>query len=148
MSLKQDSSQFADLQECIKHSKTNKVTLSNVSNRINIKGEVIIDDFHIFEKYETLLFPLLEEMELEEQYHYRPEHLAKRIYGTSDMWYFLLWFNGMSSMYEFNRKYIKYLPLKHLEVINRIIERHKDEIQHNNSSPPILPDLTLKKIVL
>ena len=64
------------------------------------------------------------------KYQYKPKLLSQDIYGTTELWASLLQLNGMVSVLEFNRPYLKvYDPNVILDVLNEllIIEGRVDE---------------------
>ena len=64
------------------------------------------------------------------KYQYKPKLLSQDIYGTTELWASLLQLNGMVSVLEFNRPYLKvYDPNVTLDVLNEllIIEGRVDE---------------------
>lgn len=56
------------------------------------------------------------------KYQYRPKLLSQDIYGTTELWASLLQLNGMISVLEFNKPYVKiYDPNAILDVLNELL---------------------------
>ena len=56
------------------------------------------------------------------KYRYRPKLLSQDIYGTTELWASLLQLNGMISVLEFNKPYVKiYDPNVILDVLNELL---------------------------
>ena len=56
------------------------------------------------------------------KYQYRPKLLSQDIYGTTELWASLLQLNGMISVLEFNKPYVKiYDPNVILDVLNELL---------------------------
>ena len=56
------------------------------------------------------------------KYQYKPKLLSQDIYGTTELWPSLLQLNGMTSVLEFNRPYLKvYDPNTIMDVLNELL---------------------------
>lgn len=139
----------------------------NSSSGNNIKKSIIsanqnkiclykIQEFYIFEdqmyfgmnllkKYENILKNGLEDYVVDEFYYYRPEYLCKELYGTTDIWYLLLFVNDMSDEMEFCKKIIKIFPEETIEVLNKILNKEK-ELLATQETPKVLKKHFLKNL--
>jgi hypothetical protein len=142
-----DSSNFADIQESIENSKENRITLSNISKTINFKGRIVINDNHILKDYEDFIMNNLVDYNIDEKSRYKPEYVSKEVYGTTDLWYLILWVNRMVSASEFIKTNIKIFDPLQTKALNKIIERHSEEILESKDNPILVEDLTVKKVV-
>src|SRR3989304_6412833 len=61
------------------------------------------------------------EFRIEGKYHHRPELFCFDIYGDTDYWWFLLFFNGLDGWDQFNVNKVIKIPIKE-EIDNFMIE--------------------------
>jgi hypothetical protein len=141
-----DSANFADIKDSIADSKDNSVQLSNVCTHVILYDNIKLTDSLIFQDYWNILEPTLENYKLKEEFWYKPEAFAKSFYGTSDLWYLVLWTNKMTHPVQFTGTNVKVLPPEQFALINRIIENNKTKLANDADNPINLPDLTLKKL--
>jgi len=141
-----DSSIYTDLKDSILDSKDNKFVYTNINTKINFKGELIIIDESILNKYSTIIMDNTIQIEIDEKYFLQPELLSKKIYGTVDLWYLILWVNKLSSMYEFKKKYIRIFNPSEINVLNDLIELEREYIQNTQTNPVMIEDLTIMKV--
>ena len=142
-----NSSDFADIQDCIEHSKTNKLTLSNVSKTIFIKGIMEVNDSHLFQDYYDYIMSNLLVREINiDKYRYKPEYVSYDIYGTTDLWYLILWINNMGSALDFTKKTINIFNPGNLDFLNKAIEKQKEKILETKDNPIVIDDLTIKPV--
>ena len=141
-----DSSDFTDIVDSVAHSKSNKFVLPNISTVINYKNEIEITDENILSKYDTIIMDCTYRTEIDSKFFYKPELLAKQMYGTVDLWYLVLWVNKMSSMYEFNKKYIYVFNPSKISVLNDLIELERENLATSQESPTYIEDLTIMKV--
>lgn len=70
---------------------------SNLMDEVNITGNVEYDlgsiDFGNFEFGENSYY-LVREEEV-----YRPDIISQRLYGTTNYWWFIMWYNGISDIW-------------------------------------------------
>ena len=89
---------------------------------------ILNDYFDYFEQY-------LEDYELDRKYHYQPAAFANMYYGDPGLDFIVMYFAGITTLYDFDRKKIKVLPLKYMDILNKVIVHHKDSIRENRTSP-------------
>jgi len=136
-----DSSDFATIPESVAHAKNNPLQLFNLSDKLiyEFNGkEVIIQDSNCALKQMMFFFEdLIKVTPIPESDYYRPEITAKRLYGSADMWFMLLLVNNMTTVMEFNKKNIKYIPsndLVHLETFVRMAKNNYRTVVENDLS--------------
>ena len=136
-----DSSDFATIPESVAHAKDNPLQLFNLSDKLiyEFNGkEVIIQDSNCALKQMMFFFEdLIKVTPIPESDYYRPEITAKRLYGSADMWFILLLVNNMTTVMEFNKKNIKYIPsndLVHLETFVRMAKNNYRTVVENDLS--------------
>lgn len=138
-----DNSKHADLLTGIEFSKSNKFSLTNTTSMINYKNEFYMYLKTNLVKYSNIINENLIEIELEEFYYYKPDYLAKDLYGSADLWYLVLYCSQVVSVDCFNIKKINIFNPKKINLIYKLIKLIEDE----SKSPPILVnDITLKNI--
>ena len=124
-----DSSDYATLPESVAHSKDNPLLINNLSDTLiyAFNGmEVLIQEPKCALK-ELLFFfeDLTITTTIPDSELYRPELTARRIYKSADLWYTLLLINNMSTVMEYNRPTIKYIPPDKLSHIETFVRMHK-----------------------
>lgn len=143
-----DSSKFSHLLDSIKHSKTNKFCLTNLSRCINVQDKVLLYEPHIFEEYYHILIGYCKEYILPENEYYKPEFTALRVYKTCDLWWLVLWLNKISTLFDYNCKTINVLEYAKLNLLYEILLKHERKLKYYRTNPIKIPDLTLKKIIV
>jgi hypothetical protein len=139
-----NSGRFADIQDCVKHWKTNDVALGNVTRRILFKGGFVMDEpHHIFYEYRELLLQGSTEIDLDPKFHRRPKAASEFIYGTPDLGYLILLANGMSHPKQFLGPKVRYVRPEKLGQILSIINRIKPELVARRANPTPVFDRTL-----
>jgi hypothetical protein len=124
-----DSSKFATFPESIADSKVNPLLLVNLSDKlvVNLDSEEVIlqdptctfkDMLHFFKPYYASVPVLPTEK-------YRPEMTAKRLYGSADLWEILLLVNNISTVMEYDKETINYIPNDKLTKITKFVQLHK-----------------------
>lgn len=142
------SNKSATLNGSIADSKSNKLTLENLSQKINFNNEFYCYDENVLYSYKNYLSQFTVWNTLPVKYHYKPELLAKDLYGSVDLWYLIMWFNDIPSAMDFNTEKIKVFDPKYMNIINKIIENNRRNIIKNNQNPPLVENLTLKPILI
>ena len=86
-----DSSSDLNIPVCISSAKTNQLTLHNLCPKYT-KGKITIDaPLNIISKFDNIIFDNLIRMDIPTEYYYSPERFAKYKYGTSDLWWLVLY---------------------------------------------------------
>lgn len=144
-----DSNSEIYLDTQITHSKTNPLVLSNISEKINYNDEFYTYDRNILLEHKVYLSQYTVTIEdLDEKYFYKPEWLAKDLYGSADLWYLVLWFNDeVPSVMEFNKKTVTVFDPEHIDIINRFIRKVSNLSEDDDADDvTYVPDLTLKEV--
>jgi hypothetical protein len=141
-----NSGQFATITDGITHSQTNQITLTNASLKLNIDNKIIMNQGSIFKSYKDIIFGALIDYTMDDKYMYRPDYLALDYWGTTDLWYLLLWINSMSSVHDFTQKNIKILPVNQINLLMNILNKYSNDIQASQKTPLFIPDITITKI--
>lgn len=142
-----DSSEvYPHMIQSINNFKNNKLGLTNTSYLINFENKLLTYDENCLYRYRGLLSQNLINVKINETYYYKPELVAKKIYGTVDLSYLIMWFNDIPSVMEFNRPVVKaFNPMK-FEMINTIIESERKKIIANNKEPQLVKNLIIKEV--
>ena len=113
--------------------KTNKLTLDKFSNYYQLEESVILG-FPMLKKYDNILRSSLIDLELPKERYYRPEYLSYDLYGTTDLWYLLMYLNNFYRVEDFVGPAIKIPAYDPLQVLNTIIN-DEGGITHTPRSP-------------
>lgn len=85
--------------------------------------------FWVLEKNLYFLLRNSEKIDLDVKYHYRPDYLSKDTYGTTSLWYLILFINGIEYIEGFTVDSI-YVPTK-----SAIVDLCRDNITTKYSTP-------------
>jgi len=134
------------LNNSIEHAKSNRLLLENISYKINFNNEMIMYNENILYQYKNYLkqFTLL--TSCPEEFYYKPELVSYKLYGTTDLWYLVLWMAEIPSALEFNQPVIRIFNPDKIAKINKIINKHREKLSNNHEEPEFIPDLTLKTV--
>jgi len=100
-------------------------------------GEVILPDGFILDEYRDYFDNFLQEIDLEEKYHYSPTLFAEDYYGTADLDFLVLYFAKMKSLFEFNIEKIQVLPLTSLVDLNKLMVKYGDQVKESRNNPVV-----------
>lgn len=143
-----NSSNYPTITECINDAKNNKFDISNISTKLICENHLFIDESLLF-KYHDVLSQYLNTYKLEYENYYLPQAVSLELYGTTDLWYTILYFNNMSSVFQFhNVKTIKALSTQGIQQLNKIIENESYLLELNEDDPFIAENITLKKVII
>jgi hypothetical protein len=146
---KYDSSDsYASLVTSINLAENNTLTIDNLSHRVNVANEIILSDYNILSDYKGYLSQFCIWCECPEKYFYKPEYVAKIIYGSVDLWYLIMWFNDISSPLEFNKTKIRVFDPAKITIINKIIVSSRTDILNNHKDPELVEKNIYKKVVI
>ncbi|HQL12049.1 MAG TPA: hypothetical protein PK507_03455, partial [bacterium] len=128
------SGHYPDMQTSVSSVPTNKVLLDNISNVYNYK-DIIQFPMSFLRKYENIIKANLQDYKIDKSRFYRPEYVSWDLYGTTDLWYLILFVNDLKSPMELNFTDIKvpnslYIMeiMNKLKTIDRVKSTHKDPI--------------------
>jgi hypothetical protein len=130
-----NSSDYASMRQSIVHSKLNKITLDNISVSYVFEDKISFST-SILRKYEHVIMQNLLDYTLFPHQILRPEYASYDMYGTTDLWYLLLFINNMTRPSEFNKRNIKAFNPARIELLNDIIEKEK-KLLHDTKENPI-----------
>ena len=123
----------AAINSMISVAKTNKLTLDKFSNYYLLEDTIKIG-FPMLKKYDNILRSSLVDYTIEKDRYYRPEYVSYDLYGTTDLWYLIMYVNHFYRIEDFVGPTIKIPAYDPLTVINAIVN---DEVSlvHGSSSP-------------
>ena len=124
----------------------NKILLDNIGNYYNFEDELVVN-FSILTKYDNILRTGLVDYVVSSDYQYRPEYVSYDLYGTTDLWYILLYVNDMIGPLEFTTGTIKVPTALIIPLINKIIN-YEGNILYTRTSPKSLSKHVLKSLLL
>lgn len=94
---------------------------------------------------------LIDTIEADRQFNYRPENVSHVVYGSVDLWFIIMLLNNISCHEEFVFKEghpIKILSGEGLSVIEKLIRGNSESIQESRFNPPNISDLTIREIFI
>lgn len=103
--------------------------------------QVVLPSGFILDEYRDHFELSLEEIELDDKYHYSPTLFAEDYYGTADLWFLVLYFAKMKSLFEFNTPTIKVIPNSALVDLNKVLVKHSAEVKESRSNPDVFARL-------
>jgi hypothetical protein len=146
-----DSSNLPTLRDSVGHSLGNKLNLSNVSLKVSYQG-VVFDDLNVLRRYEEYVLGNLIEIRVDvSAANFRPEVVSRDVYGTTDLWWLVLWSGGFPSKVDFDLsdgKPIKVFNPDLIGTLNAIVEKSKKELSASRSAPPIAEAMSLIKVII
>jgi hypothetical protein len=110
--------------------------IDNFSLYSNYLGTVILPDGFILDEYRDHFDNLLQEIDLDEKYHYSPTLFSEDYYGTPDLDFLVLYFARMKTLFEFNTDKIRILPLTAMVDINKLMVHYKEAVMNSRTNPP------------
>ncbi|UAJ16938.1 hypothetical protein UFVDC4_00010 [Staphylococcus phage vB_SauM-UFV_DC4] len=125
-----------EMSDEIEYSKTNKILLNNISEWYLFEKQAVFS-LPLLKKYENVLKRDLIDYDLSKSYHYRPEYLSNELYGTTDLWYLLLFVNDMQTVDQFNTDTVKIFPETVINDLNKIINEENEILGTENNPKPI-----------
>ena len=81
-------------------SKKNKLTLDNFSNYYILENQIKLG-FPLLKKYDNILKSSLSTITIEKDLYYRPEYVSYKLYGTTDLWYLIMYLNNVYKVEDF-----------------------------------------------
>lgn len=125
--------------------KTLKEELATASNDIwcadrfmlygNYLDKIILPDGNILDGFYDYFSNFLEEVELPERFYYQPAAFSENYYGTPDLDFLVLYFSQIPTLFEFNKKKIKVLPVTKLNELNQIAINYKLKVKNSYENP-------------
>ena len=124
-----DSADSIYIEQNIASAKSNPWVASNLSTDLHFgdSGVTMDNPFLVFQRFHNIIENHLMKITVEEKYFYRPELLAKNVYGSSDLWWLVLISSGIIKHQNFNRKRIKIFNPADLAILDAIRESTIDE---------------------
>ncbi|ALN97728.1 hypothetical protein Bp8pS_049 [Bacillus phage vB_BpuM-BpSp] len=121
------SAGFASMMESVLHAKGNKLTLDYSSKYYKI-DDTIVFGVNILKKYEHIIKNYLIDYQISKDLFYRPEYVSYDVYGTTDLWYLVLFVNDIMKPVQLNYSNIKLFDPSYINIINDIIEKESEEM--------------------
>jgi hypothetical protein len=107
-----------------------RLSYTNVSQKINViekksQSIEIISPLTIFDIYYPIIEEFLLEIELFENFYYKPEHLCYYLYNTTSLWWLILQINNCLSHKDFIMKKVKIFNPNKLIELENFLNKHK-----------------------
>lgn len=115
------SASFARLDQSIAHAKSNRLVLDNVSNWYLFENEVAMG-MPFLQKYKNSIINLTMPLRINKNYYRKPEMVSFLLYGTTDLWYLLLFINKMTNVDEFTQDVIRVLDPSKISDYQSIVD--------------------------
>lgn len=137
-----DSGEKMSIVDSLASCQHNNVILSKLSQDYKF-GNITLDaPIPCFVKFYDLLESYTIRVTMEERYKYKPEIVAKEFYGTTDLWWLVMYMSKITKHEDFNIPSIKILQPDYLDDLFEIIERSEKEI----GLTTVLEDRTMQKV--
>ena len=145
----QERTYVASIEDEIYNSALSNVNLDVISNHIkfNLSEEdsIIISNCDILKKYENILLDRCINVQISEDFYYRPEKISLRLYNTTDLWYTILFLNGLETQDKLDMPVIRALNPDSVNIFLEILSTEKHNI-NNRFKPEEGQDLQVKKL--
>ena len=117
-----DSSNFATIEESIKHSKTNPFNVNKFSTDITFSdtGNSVPSPITNIKQLLDTINDLYIEHSLTEDELYRPESTSLKLYGSPDFWFVIMIINNIGSVLDYTKRTIKVIPENKLFKIEQL----------------------------
>ena len=139
----------------INGAKSNKITLDKFSNYYLLEDSIRLG-FPLLKKYDNIIRSSIQPYQIAKDRYYRPEYVSYDLYGTTDLWYLLLYVNDIYRVEDFVGPTIKIPSYNPLQVLNAILA-DEGNLQHAPDNPyrisksylkhPSLPSDTLTRTI-
>lgn len=126
-------------------SKTIKTTLSSISSDIwnisrtcfygNYNDQGIVINGSILENYKDYFDKKLVETDVDEKFFYSPSYFSEHYYGTPDLDFLIMYFAGVTSLFQFNKKRIKVLPKTALLELSQLMLANEEKVSASYNKP-------------
>jgi hypothetical protein len=127
-------------------SEGNTYVINKLSHWVKYEGKLKINDENILYNYKNYLAQYCIDITIPNNFLYRPDYVSKDIYGTVDLWWFVLFFNEIESPMHFNKNNIKVYDPKKFNILNNLISNNKKYINWNEAYPIYIEDITIKPV--
>ena len=103
----------------------------------NYDNAAIIQDEIILDKYMSYFSTTLIEVDVDEKYYYSPHLFASDYYGDPGLYFIVLYFANMTSIFDFNKPKITVLPYERINDLNKLFSKYRKEVDANKKNPPL-----------
>jgi hypothetical protein len=132
---KNDSSNEKTIKSMLLKSVNDFWTVDNVSLYSNYLNLVIMPDGFVLDDYRDYFENFLIEIDVEEKYFFSPSMFSEFYYGTPDLDFLVLYFAGMTSIFDFNSPKIRVLPTNALLDLNKLMVEKRKEVRNSKENP-------------
>jgi len=139
---KVDSGEKMSVADSLVSCQHNSIILSKLSQDYKFGNITLDSPIPCFVKFYDLLESYTMRITMEERYRYKPEVVAKELYGTTDLWWLVMYMSKITKHEDFNIPSIKVLQPAYLDDLFEIIERSEKEI----GLTTVLEDRTMQKV--
>lgn len=105
----------------------------------DVKNPIIYPEHNVIYDYEEEFKKLAEKIEMTEEeflkYRYKPKLLSYDLYGSTELYFTILFINGTCDIKDFNRKTIKLIKKSYMiELLENIYNAERNYINSNRAS--------------
>ena len=120
----------------IEKAKNNKLLLDNISTWYIFEDSVRMG-FSMLRKYENIIRANVVEVDFDTSWKYKPEYCSYDLYGTTDLWYFIMFLNNVATVmkFDFTNRTILVPSDEFIDAFNSILE--KETRMKNSLDNPI-----------
>lgn len=141
---------YSSVSDALSAGKDYVLSYSNASLWFKFNGVLMQEPVTVFQKMQGFFEGRTTVINMPADVMYKPEYLSDRLYGTTDLWWLLLFLNKCKSHKEFNRSTVTVLNPEFVDEMASFINNISDTITKNRENVKTVEDndLTIKQVVL
>ena len=141
---------YASVTDAMSAGKEYALTYSNASLWFKFNGVLMQEPVTVFQKMQGFFEGRTTVITMPQDVMYKPEYLSERLYGTTDLWWLLLFLNKCKSHKEFNRSTVTVLNPEFVDEMMSFINNISETIAKNRENVKTIEDndLTIKSVIL
>jgi len=120
----------------IRDAKRNRVLLDNNMNWYIFENNLLMG-LDYLDKYKNTIFQMVTKVRIGNEYFMRPEYVSYSLYGTTDLWYLLLWLNDMKNPNEFIKNEIYVVAANKMSELQKVLDRARSYVYNVYNPKPI-----------
>lgn len=110
-------------------------SLYRVTVFMKYQSNTIFPYYNILDNFREYFNSQLVTVDLDEKFYYQPTKFAEYYYGDPLLDWIVLYFANIPTLFEFNKKQIKVLPVTSMNDVNQIIVKYRDMVAQSNTNP-------------
>lgn len=140
MKLIGNSANFSSMGDSIVSYRENRTNLDYICDYYKIEKKdciMYLSNYSFLKKYEHLLRTQAKFYTLDDSYKYKPEYVSNNLYGSPDLWYLILFLNGVTCHAQFDNTNVIAIPPENISVLIELYNMEKENI-NDYSNPKII----------